>query len=96
MRRRKCVASALERDRLYLEPRTRTPETRHHLVCEQHLRKGGLAAGCSSRSRVITLPELICSATLGTPTVRRRAWYLEALHGGSPQFDDVAPATREH
>jgi hypothetical protein len=88
------AASVLERDRLYLEPRGIKPETRHHLVCEQHLMARGLAAGCFERRRVVTVPELVGSATLGAPQVCRRAWYLASLPRSFPQFDDVAPANR--
>jgi len=56
----------------------------------------GLAAGRSERSRVITVPELSSSATLGAPQVYRRAWYLGSMQGRSPQFDDVAPEMRGH
>jgi len=55
-------------------------ETRHHLVCEQHP-QNQWRLGCGSfapkwtREGVVTLPELIGSATLGAPSARRRAWY---------------------
>jgi hypothetical protein len=61
---------ALKRARLYLEQQTpsKASATRHHLVCEQHPRRGrGL--GCRSLlsgQGVVTVPERINSATLGT------------------------------